>query len=84
MKTIKPFGKYIMVEPFKDMNSILGNDALSEYGKVTAIGPEVEKIQVGDTIGFSVFGVEKLIISDEVKYYFIAENTEFLLCTIEE
>lgn len=81
---IKPFGKRILIKPV-EKQTILNVDegALSEYGDVIAIGDEVKKIKVGDKIGFSVFGVEKLVI-DEQKYYFILESDEFLLGKIEQ
>ena len=57
---------------------------LSEYGEVVAIGDACTgTIEVGTKIGFSVFGVEKLVIDDE-KYYFIKQDDEFLLCTIQD
>lgn len=84
MKTIKPFGRFIQVKPFKDPSQILGTQELSEYGEVIAIGSDVKRICIGDIVGFSVFGVEKLVINDEEKYYFIKDDDEFLLCHIEE
>lgn len=82
--TIKPFADYILVKPVEKAQVLVSDEGtLSEYGDVIAVGERVCKIKVGDRIGFSVFGVEKLIV-DEQKYYFIRENAEFLLATIEE
>lgn len=79
MQNIEPFGRRILVKPTEKQQVLVADDGmLNEYGKVIAIGDEVKKIKVGDKIGFSVFGVEKLVIDDE-KYYFIKEDDDFLL-----
>lgn len=87
--TIKPFGDRILVKPFESTYVLKPEDgALSEYGEVIAVGPDIAmrqnpRIKVGDKVGFSVFGVEKLVIDDE-KYFFLQDSPEFLLCTIED
>ena len=84
MIKIKPFGNRILVKPVEKKQVLVSDDGtLNEYGEVIAIGDDVKMIKVGDKVGFSVFGVEKLVI-EEVKHYFIEENSEFLLCTIED
>lgn len=81
---IKPFGAQILVKPIEKQQVLMAEDGtLNEYGEVIAIGSEVKTIKAGDKIGFSVFGVEKLVI-DEQKYYFIKESDEFLLAIIED
>lgn len=81
---ITPFGNQILVKPIEKQQVLVSDDGtLSEYGVVEAVGSEVQEIKIGDKIGFSVFGIEKLII-DEQKYYFIRESPEFLLCTIND
>lgn len=82
--TIKPFGDRILVKPIVRQQVLVSDDGnLNEYGEVIAIGDEVKTIKVGDKIGFSVFGIEKLVIEEE-KFYFIQESPEFLLGTITE
>lgn len=82
--TIKPFGNRILVKPVEKAQILVSDDGtLNEYGEVLAVGPDVQVIQVGQKLGFSVFGVEKLVIDDE-KYYFIQESPEFLLAIIED
>ncbi len=82
--TIKPFSNRILVRPFEKVQVLAGDDGtLNEYGEVIAVGPDVITVKVGDKIGFSVFGIEKLVIEDE-KYYFVQESPEFLLATIED
>lgn len=81
---IKPFGNRILVKPVEKKQVLVSDDGtLNEYGEVISIGPEVKVIKVGDRVGFSVFGVEKLVIEEE-KFYFIQESDDFLLATIEE
>lgn len=81
---IQPFQDRILVKPIQKAQILVSDDGtLSEYGTVEAIGPDVKTIKIGDTVGFSVFGVEKLVI-DEEKYYFLQEDSDFLLCTIED
>lgn len=81
---IHPFGNRILVAPVEKEQILVADDGtLNEYGTVIAIGPGVGMVQVGDKVGFSVFGVEKLVI-DEDKYYFLEESSEFLLCTITD
>ncbi len=77
----KPFGRRVLVKPHQQETVLKDDSALSEYGEVIAIGPEVKTIEVGDVIGFSVFGVEKLIIGEE-KHYFILESDDFILANL--
>ncbi len=81
----------------KEQVLVSDDGTLNEYGEVVGVGADVGRhwhpifrflgikrgnaIKVGDKIGFSVFGIEKLVI-DEDKYYFIQESPEFLLGTI--
>lgn len=81
---IRPYGAWLLIKPVEHAQVLVSDDGtLSEYGEVIAVGDACSgKIKVGDTVGFSVFGVEKLVI-DEQKYYFIKCDDEFLLCTIK-
>lgn len=84
MRNIKPFGSRILVKPMEKQTVLASDDGtLNEYGEVIAVGTGVHTIKVGDKIGFSVFGVEKLVI-DEEKYYFVKEDDEFVLAIIED
>lgn len=84
MSNIIPFGRRILIKPVERQQILVSDDGtLNEYGEVIAIGPSVKHVKVGDKLGFSVFGVEKLVI-EEVKHYFIMEDDEFLLAKIED
>lgn len=81
---ISPFGNRILIKPVVQKQILVQDDGtLNEYGEVIAIGPNVKTIKVGQKVGFSVFGVEKLMI-DEEKHYFLQEDAEFLLAVIED
>lgn len=76
---IKPFGKNILIQPAARAQVLVSDQgSLCEYGKVIAIGDEVTKVDVGDTVGFLVWGVQKLDIRDTI-YYFIPETSDFIL-----
>ena len=76
---IQPFGNNLLIKPV-EQNTILksAEGSMCEYGIVTAIGSEVKYLKVGDKIGFTVWGVNKLNIEDE-KHYFISEDPRFIL-----
>ncbi len=81
--TIQPFGNQILVEPIEVKNVLVSQQkSLCEYGKVTAIGQDVKHVAVGDTIGFTVWGLNHLEVEGK-KYYFIQEDPQFLLGKIE-
>lgn len=83
---IVPFGDRVLIKPVEKRTGpipLSEQGALSEYGEVIAVGSEVKTIKVGETYGFSVFGVEKLVI-DEKKFYFLRESSDFILGRIEQ
>lgn len=80
---IKPFGTNILVKPVEKKTVLLQDTgSLCEYGEVLAVGDEVKKIKVGQSIGFLIWGVNSLEI-DGVKSYFINESSDFILGFIE-
>lgn len=82
MKII-PFGFNILVKPIEKTTVLVGDKGgLCEYGEVVAIGKDVKEIKIGDTIGYSVFGIKPLDIYG-TRYYFVPEAAEFLLGTVE-
>lgn len=76
---IQPFGDNLLIKPVEEggiLQSMEGS--LCQYGEVVAIGDKVQHIKVGDKIGFTIWGVNKLKIENE-KYYFIPEDSRFVL-----
>jgi co-chaperonin GroES (HSP10) len=79
---IIPFGNNILIEPIEKKNVLLSDQQLlCEYGLVVAVGGDVKHIKVGDKIGFTVWGVNKLQIDNET-YHFVPEDSRFILGTI--
>lgn len=74
-----PYKTNILIEP-EDKNKIIGNTQTKYlYGKVLAVGSEVKDIKVGDTIGYTMWGINKIVMADEKEHYFLQENPEFIL-----
>jgi hypothetical protein len=81
MKII-PIGKNILLKPIKEQGVLL--EVNCEYSEVIAIGNEVSKIKVGQIIGYEAdYGVNNLEVNKEW-LYFIAEDSPFLLCILED
>lgn len=77
--TIKPFGNQILVKPVEKKQILVSErQTLCEYGEVIAVGEEVREIKVGDTIGYTVWGINHLDIENE-RHYFIPEDSRFIL-----
>lgn len=76
---ITPFGNQILVKPTEKKQVLISErKSLCEYGEIMAIGDEVQKLKVGDIIGYTVWGINSLEINDE-KHYFIPEDSRFVL-----
>ena len=76
---IKPFGNNILVKPHEQDTILKATEGgLCEYGEVLEIGSDVKEIKVGDVLGFTVWGVNRLNIENE-KFYFIPEDSRFVL-----
>ncbi len=80
---IKPFGKQILIDPFKQKTLLTGDNNLVDYGRVVAIGNKVEEIKVGDVVGFLVWGLNHIDIDDK-RHYLVYEDDKFLLGTITD
>lgn len=80
---IKPFGQNILVKPTEKKQILVSDQgSLCEYGEVIAVGDDVQKVKVGETIGYLVWGISSLEI-DGTKHYFVPETSEFILGTLE-
>lgn len=80
----KPFGKNILFSP-KSKEKIIGDTSrFFFYGKVLAIGDKVETIKVGDTIGFTQWSLNKIVMADKSEHYFCREDDDFILAIINE
>ena len=81
---MKPLYNQILILPV-EVSGILkdpNNPSFAMYAKVEAIGPDVKTVQEGDTIAFLVWGLNHTEVNGK-KYYFIADEKEFLLAKVE-
>ena len=79
---IKPFGENVIVKPTEKKQILVSdNKSLCLYGEVVAIGEDVKKIKVGDTIIYEMWGLKSPEIDGE-KVHFILESSPFLLGTL--
>lgn len=76
---IEPFGDQILVNPIEKKSPFVSEQKLfCEYGTVVAVGQDVKSVKPGDTIGFTVWGLNHLEI-DGKKHYFVQEDPRFIL-----
>jgi len=84
IRHIKPFGRNILIKPAERKQVLVADTgSLCEYGEVIAVGDKVETIQVGQKLGFVVWGIQKLDVDGAI-YYFIPETSEYILGFIED
>lgn len=70
-----PFGKNIKVKPVSK-NKIIGDTSKYElFGDVIAVGDEVKKIEAGDQVSFSLWGIKNSITAE---HYIIPEDSDFI------
>ncbi len=76
----KPYKNNIEIEP-QSKNKIIGDTAkFYLYGTVLAVGESVNPtIAVGDTIGYTLFGINEIQEASGVKHYFIQDDPDFIL-----
>jgi len=79
----KPYKNNILIKP-KDKNKIIGNTEMFYlYGEVLDVGDEVKNIKKGDTIGFTKWGISKIVMEDGSEQFFIQDNSDFILGVIQ-
>jgi len=76
----QPYKTNILIEP-EDKGKVIGDTQTKYlYGKVLAVGNEVsERIKVGDILGFTQWGTNKIIMADGKEHYFIQDDSNFIL-----
>lgn len=73
-----PYGNNIQIEP-QSKNKIIGDTSKYYfYGKVIGVGQSVTQIHVGDTIAYTMWGVNK-VEKDGKEEFFIQDNPDFIL-----
>jgi len=83
MNKWKPFGKNILFAPQQKDKVIGDTSRYFLYGKVLAVGNAVQGVKVGDTIGFTQWALNKIIMDDKSEHFFCQENDDFILGILE-
>jgi len=78
-KTWKPLGKNILFSPEKKDKVIGDTSKFFLIGKVLAVGDEVKKIKVGETIGVTQWALNKIVMPDKAEHFFVIESDDYIL-----
>lgn len=79
MNKFKPFGNNIQIKPVEKKQIAVGEtQTIGEYGEVTAVGEDVTKVKVGDTLVYKKYGLLDIVVDDTV-YFFIPEDARFIM-----
>lgn len=75
----KPYKNNILILP-ASKNKIIGDTSkFYLYGEVLDVGSEVKDIKKGDTIGYTLWGLNEILEEDGTKHYFVQDNPDFIL-----
>ncbi len=81
---ITPFGRQIFFTPNKEESIIQTTvDHFTDTGVVTAVGIDVQQINVGDYIAFNAYGAQQVEINGNI-FHFVKESDDVILCTYRE
>lgn len=79
----KPFGKNILFVP-QGKEKVIGDTAkFFLYGKVLAVGDAVKTVKVGQTISFTQWALNKIVMADKSEHYFCAEDDDLILAILD-
>lgn len=79
MNKWKAYGNNILVKP-AEKNKIIGDTSKYYlYGEVLSIGNDVKDISVGDTIGYTMWGITEIVMADGIKHFFVQDTPDFIL-----
>lgn len=83
MNNFTPYGNNIKIEP-KSKNKIIGDTSKYYlFGEVVAVGDQVKNISIGDTIGFTLWGLNEIQQEDGTKEYFVQDTPDFILGVVK-
>lgn len=80
---IKPLFNQILVQPEEQKTILKAETSFLMYGTVLAIGDQCTQVKVGDTVCYTLWGLNHIEI-DGTKHYFVPELPEFLLAILEK
>ncbi len=82
---IKPLKNNIWIEPISANSNLVSNNIdrkILQIGKVLGVGEDVKSVAVGDIVAFP-FGVWDEVNLKNNKYYFLRDESEYLLAKVE-
>lgn len=82
MNNWQPFGKNILFAPTAKEKIIGDTSKYLLYGKVLAVGDKVESVKVGDTIAYTQWALNKIVMADKSEHFFVSEKDDFILAII--
>lgn len=83
MNKYKPYGKNILIKPTSKDKVIGDSSKFYLFGEVLDVGSEVKKIKKGDTIGHTLWGLNKIVEANGIEHFFVQDNDDFILGIIE-
>lgn len=78
----KPFSKNILFAPQSKEKIIGDTSKFFLYGKVLAVGDNVENVKVGDVICYTQWALNKIVMADKSEHFFCKEDDEFILAIL--
>jgi len=79
MNKYQAYGNNIEVLPVSK-NKIIGDTSKYYlFGEVLSVGDLVTKIKVGDTIAWTLWGMNEILEADGSKHYFVSDDPQFIL-----
>ncbi len=73
------YGNNIEIIP-ESKNKVIGDTSKYYlFGKVASVGQLVKDIEVGDTIGYTLWGLNEILESNGTKHFYIQDNPDFIL-----
>ena len=79
MNNWKAYKTNIKIEP-ESKHKIIGDTSKYYlFGKVLDVGSEVKDIKVGDTIGYTLWGLTEIVEADGSKHFFVKDDADFIL-----
>lgn len=81
MNKIIPYTNYLCIQPVERKQVLIADSGtLQTFGKVIAVGEQVEKTKVDDIVAFEMWDLKDIVIDDQ-KHYFIKEDQA--ICKLE-
>lgn len=79
------YGNNIEIKPVNKDKVIGDTSKYYLYGEVIAKGDEVSsEIEIGDTIGYTQWGTNKIVMADGSEHFFVQDNPDFVLAIIKK